>query len=151
MLIVEIALGIVLAWFIITNFEHILKVIFYPFKLIRIVLIEAWEILYEMIYGVTINSKKLFNFILPFVILIAVVIGFIYLIFEYIPQPYSMYLFLSLFGIALTFGIFIMLKESYLSYKSKSSKYWIFGTVIGLILSIFPILLVVRGFTLLLS
>jgi len=44
-----------------------------------------------------------------------------------------------------------MLKESYLSYKSQNSKYWIFGAVIGLILSIFPILLVVRGIALLVS
>jgi len=151
MLIIEIALGIVLGWFIINHFEFILNVIFYPFKLIRIVLIEAWEIFYEMIYGITVNSKKLLLYILPFLILLAVVIGFVYLIFGVFPQPYSMYLFLVLFGSALTFGIFLMLKDSYIGYKSKSSKHWIFGAVMGLILSIFPILLVVRGIALLFS
>lgn len=151
MLIIEIALGIVLAWFIINHFEIILNAILYPFKLICILLIDAWEILYEMIYGLTVNGKKLIYFLLPLVILLTVVIGLIYIIFEYISQPYSKYLFFSLFGSALSFAIFIMLKESYMSYKSKSSKYWIFGTVIGVILSIFLIVLVVRGIALLFS
>ena len=77
MLIIEIALGIVLAWFIINHFEIILNAILYPFKLICILLIDAWEILYEMIYGLTVNGKKLIYFLLPLVILLTVVIGLI--------------------------------------------------------------------------
>lgn len=156
MLIIEIALGIVLGWILINHLDAILNstiglitvffnVISYPFKITWKILKEIWLIAFELIYGVSVALLKSSLYVFPIAIFLVIVGGIFYSIFEFVPQPYSRYLFFSIFGGSLLYGIYVILRDSYLNYKNNDSKLWIYGALVASVLSIFIVVSAVRG------
>lgn len=131
-LILQIAFGIVLAWFIITRFEIVAHYVLAPFRFIGIIFYEIGKIFYEMIYGILVTLGKLLIYVLPFAFIVAIAVGFFYGLFTYVPQPYSKYTFFVLLGAGLLTGLFIFLKDAQESYREKSSNFWMFAITITL-------------------
>ena len=144
MLIIEIALGIVLAWFIINHFEVISSVVFFPFKIffqvisfpfrfLSPVFREAWLIVYEMVFGFLNACKKGIVISVPYIVGITLVAGIIagmfYIMYRFVPGPYGTYGLCILVGSLIAYGLFDFAKQAYLSYREKSSKLWILALV----------------------
>jgi hypothetical protein len=160
MLVIEIAIGVVLGWILIKHFDGFInsivgftigffKIIFYPFKIIWTILREVYLLVYEVFYGVVATVLKAMRLGLPLALFAAaavlIVVGFFNLIFNFIPQPYSRYLFWLIFGSGLLYGIFVFLKDEYENYKNNDSSRWAFVAFFGLVICIFIVALAVRG------
>ena len=145
MLIIESALGIVLGWLIINHFDAVIdsifnivsgffRIILFPFKLIFKIIIEVALVGRELLFGLTYTVAKILKLLIPIAIVVGIAFGFLYVLFEFIPQPYSRYIFFLIFGGGLLYGFSLMLKESFQNYKSGASKHWIFGAFVSVTL-----------------
>jgi hypothetical protein len=126
MLIIEIALGIVLGWLIITNFEALLeslvsllelffKVFFSPFKLLM------W--MKNLIFGVISNYKKPISYALISVMTVAIVTVVGLGIFSnFVSEKNYANLGWSLFGIGIIVAYLIFFKDMLELLSSKSKK-----------------------------
>jgi hypothetical protein len=140
-LIIQIALGIVLAWYVITRFEAVVnvvtypfKILFWPFKFLWVVVREVVLNLREIIYGLVELLWKLFIFILPYVILLAVIGGALYVLIEFVPKPYNGNILISIIACIAIASLYVMFKESYENYKSKTTSHWVLAGLLAVIL-----------------
>lgn len=148
MLIIEIALGIVLGWLIINHFDALVdsilsvvegffKILFFPFKLAYKILKELNSILKDLLFGLAYTFAKIAKWLFPIALVFGIASGLFYLLFEFIPQPYSRYIFFIIFGGGLLYGCSLMFKESYENYKSGASKHWMFGAFVSITICLF--------------
>ena len=104
MLIIEIALGIVLGWLIINHFDAVIdsifnlvsglfRIILFPFKLVFKIIKEVALVGRELLFGLTYTFAKILKWLIPIAIVVGIAYGFFYVLFEFIPQPYSRYIF----------------------------------------------------------
>jgi hypothetical protein len=158
MLIIEIALGIVLGWLIINHFDAVIDAIFnivsgffriilFPFKLAFKIFKEVALVAKELLFGLTYTATKILKWLIPIAIVVGIAYGSFYLLFEFIPQPYSRYIFFLIFGGGLLYGSSVMMKESYENYKNKTSKHWLFGAFASITISLFLLLMAINGVT----
>jgi hypothetical protein len=140
-LVIQIALGIVLGWLIISRFDSIiesifdyvsgfLRIILFPFKLILKILKAPTLVIKELLFALVYAAIIILICLILIAIVVSIAYGFFYALFEFIPQPYSRYVFFVIFGGGLLYGFLLMLKESYQNYKSGVSKHWIFGAFV---------------------
>lgn len=141
-LIIQIALGIVLAWYVITRFEAVVnvvtypfKILFWPFKILWIVVREVVLNFREIIYGLVEALWKIFIYILPFAILLLVIGGAFYALIEFVPKPYNGNILIFIIACIAIASLFVMFKESYENYKSKTTTHWILAGLLVVILS----------------
>lgn len=128
-LVLQIAFGIVLAWLIITRFNSITNVIFFPFRMLWRLSKAIGSIAYEMVYGISVTVGKILLYGIPIAIVVAIVGGIGYGLFILVPAEYFQTIFFSVivFGIITTAAT--IAKDFYESYKEKSSYFWMFLSV----------------------
>jgi hypothetical protein len=101
----------------------------------------------ELLFGLTYTVAKILKWLIPIAIVVGIAFGFFYVLFEFIPQPYSRYIFFLIFGGGLLYGFSLMLKESFQNYKSGSSKHWIFGAFVSVTLCLLLLFIAVTQIT----
>ena len=138
-LIIQIALGIVLAWYVITRFEAVVnvvtypfKILFWPFKFLWVVVREVVLNLREIIYGLVEVLWKLFIFILPYIIIFAIIGSMLYCLAEFVPKPYNGIILTSIIACIALAYLYVMFKESYENYKSKTTTHWVYAGLVFL-------------------
>jgi hypothetical protein len=156
MLIVEIALGIVLGWLIIKHFDAVIdsifnlingffRIILFPFKLAFKIFKGIAFFAKEVLFGLTYTTTKILKWVIPIAIVVGIAYGLFYLLFDFVPQPYSRYIFFLIFGGALLYGFSVMMKESLENYKNKTSKHWLYGAFVSITVILILLLVAVNG------
>jgi len=140
-LVIQIALGIVLAWFLITRFETIINIIFYPFRLVWKIIKAIGVGIYEVLRVLVSEFGELIFYFLSIAFIGAIVVGLFLAVPVFIAEPYTKYGYIALIGLGLAIALLTILKDAIESYKDKSPYYWMF-----LITFIFFIVLLVLRF-----
>ena len=126
MLIIEIALGIVLAWFIINHFEELMEfiasivsvfftVVFYPFKL----LLKICQFIYRFIRDHSKKIKIIFLISGLLFIFYISVIEYVEKWFQTIEKPISEYLPYAIFFALLSAGLLLFIRDIAMKIYSK--------------------------------
>lgn len=124
--IINIALGIVLAWLLITRFHSIIGYILFPLKVLLKGVRGLPMFLFGILGALIIFFSRFVLKILPLALIITLALGLFYVLATFMPQPYLKYILILIFGGGLLLAFIVMLKEGYESYKVKASKHWIF-------------------------
>ena len=141
-LIIQIAFGIVLAWFVITRFEKIIDIVLFPFRLVWKIIKSIGAGIYEVLQVLVSVFGELIFYVVSIAFVIAIVVGLFLAVPIFILEPYTKYGYIALIGSGLAIALLIILKDAIESYKDKSPYFWMF--LITFIL--FLVLLVLRFF-----
>ena len=138
-LIIQIALGIVLGWYLITRFEKIKAVIFSPFKFLWWIAKKLSLILFNIIYAISKELAEIISKVLPYIIFFSVtvaVLGGVGLtVIKFELQDYFGTSIVVIFALFFVYAVYVMFKESYENYKSKTTNDWMVAGILGLLIS----------------
>ena len=131
-LVIQIALGILLGWILIVNFELVSKLFFAPFKFIKWLITIPFFVLKTVLEVFLILVKALMPLV-PYLLIFIVFCFGVYGVFAYLPNEYGKYIFGTLFLGGLIYSLYIIVKEANENYKSQngSTIYWMLMGCVG--------------------
>jgi Mn2+/Fe2+ NRAMP family transporter len=138
-LVIQIGFGIVLGWYLITRFEKIKAVIFSPFKFLWWIAKKISLILFNIIYAISKELAEIILKVLPYIIFLLVtvaVLGGVGLtVIKFELQDYFGTSLVVIFALFFVYAVYVMFKESYENYKSKTTNDWMVAGILGLLIS----------------
>jgi hypothetical protein len=136
-LVIQIGFGILLGWYLITRFEKIKDLIFSPFKFLWWMAKQISLILFKMTYAISKELAEIIFKVLPYLIFISVTVAVIggvgFTVVKFDLQDYFATSIIVLIASIFVYAVYVMFKESYENYKSKTTNDWMVAGLLGVL------------------